>query len=159
MFNKLFKNPSLKNKKQSFFSLQPQHSKKRNAQTTADIFNCLQAKMVNNCNLPDSFLENDYYRDVISFARANAEKLKDYSSLGRVEFNTIRCSSFKLFKKNMKEKIDSIRKYYIETTGKPHPFIVVAHDVWENLRKDINGLTIFFTDPRGLWKLSGLLLL
>ena len=117
MFNKLFKNPSLRNKKQSFFAAPPQRPKKRNAQTTADTFNCLQAKMVNNCNLPDSFLENDYYRDVISFARANTEKLKDYSSLGRVEFKTIRCSSFKLFKKNMKEKIDSIRKYFIETTG------------------------------------------
>ena len=29
-------------------------------------------------------------------------------------------------------------------------FIVVAHDVWDGKRKQLNGVTVFFTDPRDL---------
>ena len=68
--------------------------------------------------------------------------------MSRKRLHTIRVSSFSSFKSTVKSKIESIRDYYIKTTGKRQPFIIVAHDVWESKRKDINGLTIFFTDPR-----------
>ena len=45
-------------------------------------------------------------------------------------------------------KVDEIRQYYIDLTGEQQPFIIVGHGVWESKQKDINGLTIFFTDPR-----------
>ena len=34
--------------------------------------------------------------------------------------------------------------------GSRQGFISVGHDVWDGLRKQINGLTLFFTDPETL---------
>ena len=110
--------------------------------------NILQARMISYANLPDRFIENKHYRRVVRYAIDNASSLKDYEHMGKRKLHTIQAKTFDDFKLKVKTKVDEIRQYYIDLTGEQQPFIIVGQGVWESKKKDINGLTIFFTDPR-----------
>ena len=104
-----------------------------------DQFNHLKAQMVNNCNLPDCFVDSKYYRNVIDYSLENAQSLKKLRRLGRRKLHTIQAEIFAVFTSKLKAKLDGISQYYIYLTVEPQKFIIVGHDVWESKRKDING--------------------
>ena len=150
-FDKHTHNPAVKRTKQS--TVKQYFGSRKSANDTIfneveDQFNQLQAQMVNNCNLPDCFVECKYYRNVIDCSLKNAQYLKKSRRLGRRKLHTIQAETFVAFTSKLKAKLDGMRQYYIDLTGEPQKFIIVGNDVWESKRKDIHGLTIFFTVPR-----------
>ena len=52
------------------------------------------------------------------------------------------------FLNTVKCLIIGVHQYYVVETGARQQFVCAAHDVWDDKRKQINGLTIFFMDPR-----------
>lgn len=129
----------------------PASTKKRkvghNCKDTQDQVHKLIAKFANNKGLPDTIAANKDLRELIQFCIDNGYKLQDYIHLGVRKLVTIQCNNFEEFISKVSRLVEESRAWWVEETGTQQKFISVAHDVWDGIRSQINGVTIFFVHP------------
>ena len=95
----------------------------------------------------DTIATNPHLRKLIDICIENGHNLQNYQHLGIRKYVSIQCNNFDEFITKVSSLVESARKWWIEKTGAQQKFICVAHDVWDGIRCQINGVTIFFIHP------------